>query len=368
LATSTDPAAAARPRDAALTISIATWNNRALVADCLRSIRAHPAGAPTEIFVVDNASTDGTAEAIRSEFPDVLLIQNDRPLGFSTNHNQVLRRAAGRFILLLNDDTVVLENALASAVRFMETHPEAGAVGCALLRPDGQPERISQRLPHPLDPLFPSLRNKTGTRKRPEKWYRLITCTRRRAHRSGSAETGCQPVPLLAEPDLSAATGCQPVPLSAEPDRSAEAIEVERWSGAALMLRRETVAQVGLLDEQFDPAYGEDTDLCYRIRQAGWRIYRLPAARVIHRRGQTARRELADPVRRLQDAKFRWYRKHRSRAQLWLYKAAVILASSAALFAHVPALLLAGRRGDSRARIARSWARIRACFGAIRIP
>jgi len=301
-----------------LTISIATWNNCDLVSACLRSIEnslsPDESVERTEVYVVDNASTDGTAETIHSRFPSVRLICNDRPMGFSANHNQVLRCAKGRYVLLLNDDTVVVGNALARAVRFMEIHPEAGAVGCTLVKPDGTPERISQRFPHPLDPIFPSLRRKIDPR--------------------------------------------------SEAANRAEAVEVDRLSGACLMVRREILDQVGLLDERFDPAYGEDTDLCYRIKKAGWRIYRLPGARVIHHRGQTARREFAEQARRLQEAKFLWYRKHRGRAMQWLYKTAVMVASLIQIAICLPLFLVPRRREAAREKSRRLKSRVRAAFGS----
>ena len=297
-----------------LTVSIATWNNRDLIAGCVNSIEGLLGSLTAEVFVVDNASTDGTAEMIRSRFPWVRLIGNERPMGFSANHNQVLRRAAGRYVLLLNDDTVVIGDALARAVRFMESHADAGAVGCTLVKPDGKPERISQRFPHPLDPIFPWLRRKV-------------------------------------DPNEKCSDGD-------------EAVEVDRLSGACLMVRRKTLEQVGLLDERFDPAYGEDTDLCCRIKKAGWRIYRLPGARVIHHRGQTTRRQFADRARRLQEAKFRWYGKHRSRAALWVYMGAVIVTSVAQIAGCLPLLLIARRRENARERIRRLGSRIRAVFGS----
>jgi len=298
----------------ALTVSIATWNNCDLVADCLRSLEQSGGDLAAEVIVVDNASTDGTAGRIRACFPSVRLICNERPMGFSANHNQVLRRAAGRYVLLLNDDTAVIGDALARAVRFLDGHPEAGAVGCTLVRPDGAPERISQRFPHPLDPIFPWLRRKVNPRETP------------------------------ADGD--------------------DAVEVDRLSGACLMVRREVLSQVGLLDERFDPAYGEDTDLCYRIKQAGWRIYRLRGARVIHHRGQTARRELADPARRLQEAKFLWYRKHRGAAAQCVYRAAVILALLAQIVGCLPMLPIPRRRNDAFLRVRRLWSRIHAACRA----
>jgi len=296
-----------------LSISIATWNNRDLVADCLRSIEANRADLALEMFVVDNASTDGTAALVRERFPGARLIENAWPLGFSANHNQVLRQAAGRFVLLLNDDTIVPGDALRQAVRFLEAHADVGAVGCTLLRPDGTPERIAQRFPHPLDPFFPGLRAKTT-----------------------------------------------------EDDEAAEAVEVERWSGAALIVRRAVLERIGLLDERFDPAYGEDTDLCYRIRQAGWRICRLPRARIVHLRGRTARREFgAEQARRLQEAKFRWYGKHRGRGARLLYRTSVAAVSLAQIAAGVALLALPHRRSEAGVRVRRAGARLAAALSPL---
>ncbi len=296
--------------DILLTVSIATWNNRERAEECLRSVAESLRGIHAEIVVVDNASTDGTAAMIHEQFPQVAVLRNERPLGFSANHNQVLRGARGRHVLLLNDDTVIVGDALKQALDFLESHPDAGAVGCTLLRPDGTPEAIAQCVPRPMDPLFPRLRRKVSAKD--------------------------------------------------EAARGAEAAEVERWSGACLMIRRAALDPVGLLDERFDPAYGEDTDLCHRIRRAGWRIYRLPGARVIHYRGQTARREFHDQAYRLQRARILWYRKHRSRADLVLYRAAAVVAIVWGLLSC--AVQLPFRRGDTRARINNLRERLRALF------
>jgi len=299
-----------------LTISIATWNNRELLAGCLRSIEPQVAAIGAEVFVVDNASTDGTAKMVRAEFPWVKLIRNQEPMGFSANNNEVIRRSTGRFVLLLNDDTVILGDALVRLFRFMENHPEAGAAGCTLVSPNGVPERISQRFPHPLDPIFPRLRCKVDP--------------------------------------------------AAERRIKADAVEVDRLSGACLMVRRDLLDRIGLLDERFDPAYGEDTDLCWRIKKAGRRIYRLPAARVVHYRGRTAKREFPDQARRLQEAKFRWYEKNRSRPALWLYRFSVILASLIRLAACLPLFFSERRRDEARARSRRLLGRLQAAFGPAR--
>lgn len=297
---------------AVLTVSIATWNNRELLTKCLSSIKSQIRKLRGEVFVIDNASTDGTAEMIRTRFPWVQLIVNSAPMGFSSNHNQVLRRAAGRYVLLLNDDTVVMPGALVEAVEFMEDDHEAGIVGCKLLRPDGRPERVSQRFPHPLDPIFPWLRDRID-------W-------------------------------------------SIEAKMPRGGVEVDRVGGACLLVRRQALDQVGLLDERFDPVYGEDIDLCYRIKKAGWKVYRLTAARVIHYRGQTIQREVANHQFRLQQAKFLWYGKHRSRSALWINRGAVAVAAIALLIVCLPQILIPNRAPRARARINRAWARLRACL------
>ncbi|MBI3922422.1 MAG: glycosyltransferase family 2 protein, partial [Armatimonadetes bacterium] len=214
---------------------------------CLRSLeeeKAHLAdhsfGAALEVFVVDNASADDSVSVVTSEFPWVNLIRSDVNLGFARANNQGMRRCGGRYVMLLNPDTVVKPGSLRALIDFMDGCSEAGAVGPRLLNPDGSIQFSCRSYPGigaglfrntPLGRLFPNNR-----------FLRHYLMTD-----FGHEET--RPVDWL--------------------------------SGACLMVRREVLDQVGLLDEDFF-MYCEDTDWCYRMERRGWKKYYLPAAEVIH--------------------------------------------------------------------------------------
>ena len=258
-----------------LSISIINTNNRAQVLDCLRSVFANTRQISLEVFVVDNACTDGSADAIAAEFPQVKLICNGDKLGFSTNNNLALSQASGHYLMLLNDDTVVLDSTFDRMVAFMDEHPEAGVVGAALVNPDGSYQGGYDYFPQPLrEGLYP--------------WSRFMT------------------------PGVSEKTG---------------PTEVDWVCGACLMVRRQVVEQVGLLDPIFDPLYAEETDWCYRIHQHGWQIVYLPQARVIHYGSQTMNRTAQWKTESLRRHQAVFFRKHYGARGVWLFKVALFFSS-----------------------------------------
>ena len=220
-----------------VTVSIVSADNLALLLPCLTSVFQNTHRATLEIYVVDNASTDGTAEAVAQSFPQVKVIRNASRLGFSTNNNLVLRRGQGRYLMLLNDDTIVLDSALDRMVAFMDAHPRAGVAGGFLMDPDQSVQRAFARFPNPLVEAFWAANN----------WS------------YGKALLGREP------------------------------FEVDSVCGAAMLVRRQVIEDVGILDTAFDPIYSEETDWCYRINRAGWRVYALPEAKIVHYGSQTMR-------------------------------------------------------------------------------
>lgn len=252
-----------------LTISIVNDNNRELLRGCLRSIYEH-AGKPSfEVYVVDNASSDNSAEMVRQEFPQVHLICNHVRRGFSANHNLVLRQGTGRYFLLLNDDTVVMSEALVDLVRFMDEHPEAGVVGCKLLNPDGMLQRTANRFPTLAFGLLEILSINHLWPNNPIHRHNIYSRWDRNSLR-----------------------------------------EVDAVSGACLMVRREAMAQAGLLDENFF-LYIEEVDWCYRIKKANWRVYYSPHAQVIHYGGQSTKKLNRDTLDSIYWESFLYfYKKH----------------------------------------------------------
>jgi N-acetylglucosaminyl-diphospho-decaprenol L-rhamnosyltransferase len=222
-----------------LSAIIVTYNTLELTRDCLQSVLAECSrmDGPVEIIVVDNASADGTAALVREQFPQVRLIVNEANLGFSRANNLGLKAAGGCYLLLLNSDTQVQPGTLGALIEFMDAHPEAGACGPMLLNEDGS----LQPSGHPL----------------PSFWS--VALGMARAYRLWKSDFYIQP-----GRDYSQVT------------------QVGEVSGAAIMVRREAYQQIGGLDENFF-AYYEDVDWCKRIGQAGYKIYYVPMARVMHR-------------------------------------------------------------------------------------
>lgn len=226
-----------------LTVSIISNGRRALALDCIRSVYETKGSLDVEVILVDNLSEDGAAKAVGEAFPDVVLIVNDRKEGFSANNNKAIRASSGKYVLLLNDDTIVHEGALEGMVSFMRANPQAGAVGAFLVNPDGSPQFTGRARPTVLAAAMISL----GL-------HRLFPGNPVTSKYFGKA------------PD---AQGAQ---------------EVESVNGAAMMVSRAAIEKVGLLDEGFF-LFCEDVDYSLRLSEAGFRMYFLPYAKVTHYRG-----------------------------------------------------------------------------------
>ena len=231
-----------------LGIVIVNYNTRDLLRTCLRTVYASRGDLTFEVCVVDNGSTDGSAEMVAAEFPQVHLIANADNRGYPAANNQGLRAFgypdgadAPRFALLLNPDTELPEDALAGMLAFMAEHPEAGVAGPRLVRPDGSLDLACRR-------SFPSPA---------VSFYRLVGLSRLfpRSRRFGRYNL------TYLDPD--------------------QVAEVDAVVGAFMMVRREAIRDAGLLDDSFF-MYGEDLDWCYRIKAAGWKVFYNPAVTVLH--------------------------------------------------------------------------------------
>ena len=124
-----------------ISIIIVAWNVRELLYNCIKSIYEQTQGIKFEVIYVDNASKDGSVEMVVNEFPDVRVLKNRENKGFVAANNQGCEIAQGRYVLLLNSDTIILDNAIAETVKFADENPEAAAVGCKVLNPDGTLQR-----------------------------------------------------------------------------------------------------------------------------------------------------------------------------------------------------------------------------------
>lgn len=258
-----------------LSICIVNTNNRDLLRDCLRSVYENTREVSFEVILVENASTDGSLEMARTEYPGVRLIANDRRLGFSENNNLAMKQANGRYFLLLNEDTYVKPGALDVLVRFMDAHPEAGAAGGTLFNPDGTVQYTGKKAPTMMAAIFISLGlQRLFPRNRYTSEYFL------------------------------------------QKERYDEYEEVDHINGACLLVRRETVEEIGLLDERFFMA-AQDVDWCLRMKEAGWKIYYIPRAGIVHYRGKSTKGYRMVWI--YHKSLFIFYNKHYAKRHTFLY-------------------------------------------------
>lgn len=219
-----------------LSLIVLSWNVRELLRGCLRSVGENVGTlerSNIEMLVIDNASTDGSADMVAAEFPEVRLIRNAENAGFARGNNAGIAASTGRYVLLLNCDTIVPAGALERLVAFMDAHPQAGACSPRLVRLDGTPQPYA----FGNDPTLGYLLRRGLSR----------LLFRRSLHDWGVAET----------------------------------IAVDWVSGACLLARRTAIEQVGGLDEAMF-MYFEDNDWCRRMRLAGWQVCYVPGIEITH--------------------------------------------------------------------------------------
>jgi len=224
-----------------ISIIVVTHNTKDLTLDCLASIFQTIKEVPFEVWVVDNNSTDRTADAIREEHPAINLIENSENVGFAAANNQAFRRMNGRYALLLNTDTVLKDGAVKELNDFMEANPHAGMACGQLLNQDGSKQNSITNFPS----LLTLFCNETVLRILMPKRFP----SKRREYVS----------PL----------------------------EVDSCIGACLMVRKEAMDDIGLLDERYF-FFMEETDWAYRMKLSGWGIYFVPTAKILHAQGKTA--------------------------------------------------------------------------------
>ncbi len=226
----------------AVSIVIVNWNTRDILHDCLRSI-ADQTALPHEVIVVDNASTDGSADMVRQAYPGVTLIANAENRGFAAANNQGLAVATGDKLLLLNPDTIILDGAIDVMCRWLDAHEDVGCVGCQVWEDPETIQRTSFADPGPLNLALVEF----GI-------YRMAP-----RH------------PVFGRPEYG------------DWDRRSER-DVDVVSGMFMLVPRHVFEAVGYLDEAFF-IYAEEADWCRRIRDAGWRCVFAPVARILHLEG-----------------------------------------------------------------------------------
>ncbi len=224
-----------------LSLCVVTYQAAPLLRECLESLRKFPPSVSHEIIVVDNASTDNTVAMLEQEYSDVILVKNQANLGYAASMNQAMKLARGRYIVQLNPDTIVQDGSFDKLIEFMELHPEVGICGPKVLNPDGSMQKSCRRgesTPLAVIAQFTGL-------------ARLFPHNPRLAQYTMSYRD---------ENETHAVAGV---------------------SGSCMLIRKEVIEQIGYLDERFF-AYQEDADYCFRARQAGWLVYYVPAAKIVH--------------------------------------------------------------------------------------
>lgn len=300
-----------RPR-IKLSIIIVGWNTCEDLARCLQSIRQYPPSQTHEVIVVDNASTDDTADMIRKNWPHVTLLANAVNRGFAAANNQGLAKATGQYILLLNADTIVRAGALETMIRFMDDHGNVGICGPLLRNCDGTTQPSVRQFPDFRSALY---RNTI---------FGSIGLFRRRYRRYMMCDFAY--------------------------DRPCD---VDQVMGAALMTRRSIVEEVGPLDERFF-MYFEEVDFCYRVKHAGWRVVFIPQAQITHRGGASAEQTPVAANMMILTSLLAYLRKHRGTlptvAFSCIFKPAVLLRHVVQVVANVPVYVFAALLRDRRTR------------------
>lgn len=254
-------------------IIIINWNTKDLLINCLNSIYKTIKNLTFEIWVVDNGSSDGSALAIKAHFPDVKIIENKENLGFAKANNQALRQIKGRYAVLLNSDTILTDGAIETIIRFMEKDKTIGICGGQLLNADETRQNSIANIPT----LYTELLNKSLLRKLFPKKY------------------------LGKEHHFK------------------EPIEVESIIGACMVVRKEAIDDVGLMDEDYF-FFFEETDWCLNMKKKGWKIYHHPGAKIYHLQGQSAGKVNIRARIEYWRSRYLFFEKNYDKKQLFLLK------------------------------------------------
>jgi GT2 family glycosyltransferase len=252
-----------------LSIIIVTWNSAKFIRNCLDSIIQNAGKLEPEIVLVDNDSSDHTVKIVEEQYPQVKLIRNKDNRGYAQANNQGIENSHGEYLLLLNPDTEVQENSLIQMIRFMKENVQTGALGPQLLNPNGTIQPSCREFPKystllwefsGLSRLFPKSRIFGQWRMGYFNFH--------------------------------------------------ETREVDQPMGSCLLLRRKTLEEVGVFDQRF-PMFFNDVDLCYRIKNAGWKIFFFPDAHILHHKGASTRQIKRRMIWYSHLAFYKFFRKHK---------------------------------------------------------
>lgn len=253
-----------------LSIIIVNYNTYHLTKQTIESVLARRYSFKYEIVLVDNASTDGSIEALEEYFRNdesVIIIKNIVNLGFAKGNNMGIRRSRGEYILLLNSDTEVQGDCIETCMRQMEQDESIGALGCKVILPDGTLDHACKRgFPTPLASLYYFLKM---DKKDPKKY-------------------GQYDALYLGEDEVG---------------------EVDAIMGAFMLMPKKVLDEVGCLDEDFF-MYGEDIDLCFRIKEGGYKVLYYPEASIIHHKGGSSKKRRHKVIFDFHHAMWIFYKKH----------------------------------------------------------
>lgn len=251
-----------------LSVIIVSFNTKELLEKCLARVFASKTSHSFDVFVVDNASSDGSAGMVEKRFDSVKLIRNAQNLGYAKANNQALALASGRYILLLNSDMEIQADTFDKMIRFMDNNPTVGISSPRVEKPDGTLDHACRRsFPNPANSFF----YVTGLSK------------------------------LFPESAFSSYS------MDSYPED--EILEVDSVMGAFLMIRKDAVDKIGPLDERFF-MYGEDLDWCMRAKQAGFKVMYVPITRVVHHKGSSSRKLPGKALYEFHRAMDIFYEKH----------------------------------------------------------
>jgi len=251
-----------------VSIVIVSYNIKEILLNCLHSLRQWPSRLACEIIVVDNASTDDSAEAAEQSFPEICLLRNATNYGFAKANNQGINKASGKYLLLLNPDTRFIEDAVTPVFEFMESHPKAGMAGCKIINSDGS-----------LQSSYFAFNNLLTTT-----WTALF---------------------LNRLAPLNHVNGKWVL----RHEASSAPFRVQKLLGAFLFVRREVFQQIGGFDEGYF-LFSEEEDFCYRVFKKGWTIYYFPLTQIIHLGGQSVANNKSRALLYANESMIRFFRKH----------------------------------------------------------
>lgn len=266
-----------------LSVIILSYNTRQLLRSCLKTVFNSKTDYKFEVLVPDNGSTDRSQEMVRQEFPQVKLVENHANLGFAKGNNVALRLAQGRYWLLLNSDTEVNAETFDLSIKYMDAHPDVGAMGCKVLLQNGELDKAARRkFPNPVNAFL-----------------RLFGMSK------------------LSDYNIT-------TPIDQE-------VEVDAVVGAYMTVPKSVIDKVGLLDEEYF-MYGEDLDWCWRIKEAGFKIMYYPTPSILHLKSASSKKIAFKVIRWAHAAMKIFYRKHYSQKHNWLFNQFIYLGINLRMF------------------------------------